>query len=77
MATESNGKWLMGTDEMLFIDVHLGSTWESAYTSFTSEAYAERVEGLGIKGKAPNWWAYMERFREHPAIKPRAFRQSA
>lgn len=69
MCTEANGKFLFGTDDLTQLDIHCGPIWEIMYL-FVGPVYADTDEKLQIKTNAPNWCAYMERFRNHPAIKP-------
>ena len=69
MATEANGKFLLGTDEITQLDIHCGPLWEIIFL-FETGVYADVDEQLKIRENAPNWVAYMERFRNHPAIKP-------
>jgi len=69
MATEANGKFLFGTDELTQLDIHCAPLWEIIFL-FETGVYADVDEHLKIRENAPNWVAYMERFRDHPAIKP-------
>jgi len=69
MAAESNGKFLMGTDDLTALDIHCAPIWEITYL-WDRGCYADVDEHLKIRETAPNWCAYMERFRNHPAIKP-------
>ena len=68
-ATEANGKFLMGTDDLTQLDIHCSGVWEIIYL-WNCGAYASVEEVLQSRQNAPNWCAYMERFRNHPAIKP-------
>jgi hypothetical protein len=77
MATEANGKFLMGTDELTQIDTHLTGHWNMAFTTIFGSNFTEELAPYDIKGKAPNWVAYMERLLEHPAIKPYALNKAA
>ena len=68
-ATEANGKFLMGGDEITMLDIHCAPFWEMFYL-MEKGTYANVDEVLKIRTNAPNWVAYVERFRNHPAIKP-------
>jgi len=68
MCKSSNGKFLMGTDDITYIDIHIASLWDSMFTGVLSPAHSDGAEKLDLKNKAPNWWAYMERVRDHPQL---------
>jgi len=72
MCTEANGKFLLGTDEPTLLDIHCAPFWEIIYL-WDHGVYADVDEVLKIRENAPNWCAYMERFRNHPLIKPYRF----
>ena len=76
MCKKSNGKFLMGTDDLTMLDIHCGPMWEIVYL-FEKGVYANVDEILKIRENAPKWCAYMERFRNHPAIKPYRFNAKA
>ena len=76
MCTEANGKFLFGTDELTMLDIHCASMWEIIYL-FEKGVYADVDEILQIRTNAPNWCAYMEKFRNHPAIRPYCFNEKA
>mmetsp|Transcript_40756 Transcript_40756/g.53467 ORF Transcript_40756/g.53467 Transcript_40756/m.53467 type:complete len:112 (+) Transcript_40756:390-725(+) len=69
MCTEANGKFLLGTDEPTLLDIHCAPFWEIVYL-WDRGVYADVDEVLKIRENAPNWCAYMERFCNHPLIKP-------
>ena len=74
--TEANGKYLLGTDEITMLDIHCGSLMEGIYL-WEKGPYLDVDAHLRIRENAPNWVAYMERFRNPPAIKPyRVIRQA-
>ena len=72
MCTLISGKFLFGTDELTMLDIHCASMWEIIYL-FEKGAYADVDQILQIRTNAPNWCAYMDKFRNHPAIKPYRF----
>lgn len=76
MCTEANGKFLLGTDELTLLDIHCAPMWEIVYL-FEDGVYSNVDEHLKIRQNAPNWCAYMERFRNHPAIAPYRFNKKA
>lgn len=76
MATEANGKFLLGTEDLTLYDIHCAPIWEIMYL-FRDGVYSDVDEKLQIATNAPNWCAYMERFRSHPAIKPYRFNKKA
>ena len=67
MCTEANGKWLFGTDELTQLDIHCAPIWEIIFL-WVDPVYTDVEEILQIRTTAPNWCAYMDRFRSHPAI---------
>ena len=67
--TNANGKYLMGTDDVTFVDCYVASIWDSMFTGVNAPAHGDGAEKLDLKNKAPNWWAYMERVRAHPQLK--------
>jgi glutathione S-transferase len=67
--TNANGKYLMGTDDVTFIDIYVAGIWDTMFTGVLAPAHADGAEKLDLKNRAPNWWAYMERIREHPELK--------
>ena len=69
MATEANGKFLFGTDELTALDIHCASLMELAYL-FEKGVYADVEQHVQLKTTAPNFCAFMEKFRNHPAMKP-------
>lgn len=76
MATEANGKFLLGTDDLTQLDIHCGPMWEIVYL-MEKGVYADVDEHLKIRENAPNWCAYMEKFRSHPVIEPYCFNAKA
>ena len=76
MCTAANGKFLMGTDDITQLDIHVGPFWEIMYL-FRDGVYSDVNEKLKIEETAPNFFAYVQRFREHPAIKPYRFSRKA
>ena len=72
MAIEANGKFLLGTDDLTLLDIHCGAMMECGYL-MQKGIYASVDEVLKIRENAPNWAAYMDRFRAHPSIKPYRF----
>ena len=76
MCTEIAGKFLLGTDDLTLLDIHVGPMWEIMYL-LTGEIYDDVDQHLQIKTNAPNWCAYMEKFRNHSAIKPYRFNKTA
>lgn len=69
MATEANGKFLLATDDITLYDIHCAPLMELIFL-FEKGVYADVDAILQIRTNAPNWVAYMERFRAHPVIKP-------
>ena len=72
MCTEANGKFLFGTDDLTAMDIHCAPMWEIIFL-FEKGVYADCDALLQIRQNAPNWCAYMQKFRAHPAIKPYRF----
>ena len=70
MATKAGDKWLWGTDEVTFYDFYVGSVWEFFYCFKDAPACAEGFARINLEQNAPNWLKYVERFREHWAVKP-------
>jgi hypothetical protein len=65
----SEGKFLMATDELSLVDIHIGPIWETLYMLYKGPM-KEELKSLELETKAPLLIQYVERFREHPAIKP-------
>ena len=76
MCAEADGKFLLGTDEPTALDIHCAPFWEIMYL-FTSGVYEDVDAILKVNETAPKWCAYMERFRNHPKIKPYRFNRKA
>jgi len=76
MCAEANGKFLMGTDDLTLLDTHIGPMWEGLFMR-TGPVFAHVDEILQIETNAPNWCAYMRKFRNHPAIKPHRMNRAA
>ena len=76
MCTEANGKYLLGTDEPTLLDIHCAPFWEIVYL-WDRGVYSDVEEVLKIRENAPNWCAYMDKFRNHPLIKPHRFNAKA
>ena len=80
MCKETNGKWLMGTDDLTMLDIHAGSFFEMFYIVDTYETTEDFVQmshrakyprkKVNVMESAPALKEYVERFRDHPAIKP-------
>ena len=78
MTAECGVKWLFGTEEPTMLDVHAGGMWDLVYThALNDSTYKTLHDTLDVKSKAPNWCAYMERFRAHPAVHKYRFRHLA
>lgn len=85
MCYDTSGKWLMGTDEITLLDIWVGAWFEFQYLADESTQaddfvmFPHRIkyhkDKLQIGYNAPYWKAYVEKFREHPAIKPYRMRQ--
>ena len=69
MCADANSKWLMGTDEITQLDIHCGAMWEITYLMDDLSIYTDVRDKLKIRENAPNWVAYMEKFRSHPVLK--------
>ena len=76
MATETGGKWLMGTDEITQLDIHCGAMWDIIFL-MDKGCYADVGDKLKILENAPKWAAYMEKFRAHPILKNYCFMEKA
>lgn len=76
MCTEAGGKWLMGTDDPTHLDITFGSMWDIIFL-MDKGAYSDVGEKLKIKENAPNWVAYMEKFRSHAVLKDHCFIEKA
>ena len=76
MCTEANGKFLMGTDDLTLLDIHIGPFWEMLYLR-SGPVFGDVDEHLQVQTNAPNWYAYVTKFRNHPAIKPYRFNRAA
>ena len=50
--------------------------WEIMYL-LTGSVYDDVDQHLQIQTNAPNWYAYVAKFRNHPAIKPYRFNRAA
>ena len=68
MCTEANGKFLLGTDDITALDIHVASILELAYL-FQGGVYADVDEHVKVNENAPNFCAYMDKFRNHPVMK--------
>jgi glutathione S-transferase len=66
----SNGKFLLGGDDITMLDIHCAPFWEILFYSILSDVAKGTVDVEHVKTKYAHWWAYMERFREHPVLKP-------
>ena len=73
MCKTAGDKWLMGTDDLTLLDIHCGPMWEKIYVAEESGALPDLMLRLNWRETAPAWCAYVDRFREHPAIKPYRF----
>ena len=70
----------MGTDEITQLDIWVAPFWEYIYLMLTSPDCKPRTETqfkLQAAVMAPKWCEYMEKWREHPAIKPYRFNEKA
>ena len=76
MCADAGGKWLMGTDEITQLDLAFGAMWDIIFL-MDKGCYADVGEKLKIRETAPNWVAYMERFRAHPILKDHCFIEQA
>ena len=74
----------MGTKDITLLDIWYGSFWEFIYMADCQMTTKKVVifphrgqypKDIQIGKKAPAWKAYVERFREHPAIKPYRMKQ--
>ena len=70
MATRAGDKWLWGTDEVTYYDFYVGSVWEFLYCFKDAPAFADGFAKIQLEKRAPNWIKFVERFREHWAVKP-------
>lgn len=83
LCQEAGDKWLLGTDDITQLDIWVGPFFEMLYMIDTYETDKDIVQlahrmkwpkkELSIFEGAPAWKAYVEKFREHPAIKPLCF----
>ena len=69
MCAEANGKFLFGTDEITMLDIHAAPFFELFYL-MDRGVYSNVEEIVQLRTSAPQFCAYMERFRNHPVIKP-------
>ena len=76
MCTEAAGKFLMGTEDLTALDIHIAPFWEMIFL-YERGTYANVDEVLKIRENAPNWCAYVEKFRNHPLIKPHRYNAKA
>lgn len=63
----------MGTDDLTLFDIHCGPMWEKVFLLEEGGSCPDVLARLNWRYNAPNWCAYVERFREHPMIKPYRF----
>jgi glutathione S-transferase len=79
LATQTGGGWLSGTPEPNMLDVHVASMWDCIYAPLTNEGEIfTHVRGLtDVTNTAPNWVAYVERFRAHVQLNKYRFRKLA
>ena len=78
MVTETEGDWLMGTDDITQLDIWVAPCWELLFLTFTAcDLRADDAAKVNVRETAPNWCNYVERWREHPAIKPNCFNVKA
>ena len=76
MCADAGGKFLMGTDEITQLDIHVAPFWEIIYL-MDKGVYADVGEKLKICESAPKWCAYMEKIRNHPVLKDHCFKVKA
>lgn len=69
IAALSKGKYLLQTDDITLLDIHVAPFWETLYL-LNKGPMKEDLEPLNLETKAPNLIKYIEMFREHPRIKP-------
>lgn len=76
-ANTTDGKWLMGTDDLTLADIHMGAMWDFIYVYNKAEAYQSTFSLIKLETTAPLWISYMERLRAHPKIAPTCMNQEA
>lgn len=67
---DTNGKFLLGTDELTLVDIKCGTLWELQWHGIHSDVNSVAAARLDLQKNAPHWWAFMERFRAHPKVAP-------
>jgi len=77
VAEAGEGKYLMGTDEITLLDIYCGAFWDGLFAQANAETWSQEFAPYDLKNKFPLWWAYMERIREHPKLKPHRFNHQA
>lgn len=78
LAAKAGDNWLFGTAEPTMLDVHVGAFWDGLYTHLTNDGiYNSLREKVDVTNSAPNWVAYVERFRAHPQLNRYRFRKLA
>merc|ERR1711957_872368 len=65
-----------GTEDLTALDIHIAPFWEMIFL-YERGTYANVDEVLKIRENAPNWCAYVEKFRNHPLIKPHRYNAKA
>ena len=71
------GKWLFGTDEPTWLDLHSAPIWEMFFMMITDPTKEDLNKLVDFKTNAPRWVAYMEKFQAHPLLHPYRFRTKA
>ena len=76
----------MGTKDITLLDIWMGAWWEFIYMADCSKQAKDyimfphrlkyHVKKMQICSKAPTWKKYVEKFRDHPAIKPYQMKQA-
>ena len=69
-AATSEGKWIMGTDELTLADITIGAMWDSLYSRSKGRGLRGCFDKLNLAENAPRWHSYMERLRAHPKLAP-------
>ena len=69
-AQTTDGKWIMGTDDLTMADIHIGAMWDFLFSFSKGQGLRSCFDKLNFAENAPKWHSYMERLRAHPKIEP-------
>lgn len=55
----TDGKWIMGTDELTLADVHMGAMFDVLFAYHKTEPFVDCFDQIDLGRNAPVWLAYM------------------